>query len=217
MLTFWHVGKHAIIDGEKVPTILTHDRSVMWYPWSWTTHPFLPKLAEGKVWRTPAFFRGKTNCFWFQFLTNQSIAFRFQGMTKNILELDGPGMAVTSNSYGPIPISILSHEPKEQKWKFVFAKAQVFQFLPWINLKMISPFFMGNPQSRRESFSGNVRNLPPNSHDWRPTKSKAQRESCSFRVHLLLPADSWRWMNHNGWVDQRDGIDHLSISISFIW
>lgn len=49
-----------------------------------------------------SFFRGKTNCFWFQFLTNQSIAFRFLGITKNILELDGPGMAVTSNSYGPM-------------------------------------------------------------------------------------------------------------------
>ena len=89
-----------------------------------------------------SFFRSKTNCFWFQFLTNQSIAFRFLGITKNILELDGPGMAVTSNSYGPIPISILSHEPKEQNWTFVFAKAQVFQFLhlPWIN-QMISPCF----------------------------------------------------------------------------
>ena len=91
--------------------------------------PSSQNWLKGKFEGHPHFFGVKPIVSGFNFLQTNPLPSDFQGLTKNILELDGPGMAVTSNSYGPIPISILSHEPKEQNWKFVFAKAQVFQFL----------------------------------------------------------------------------------------
>ena len=126
-------------------------RPVMWYPWSWTTQPFLSKLAEGKIWRT-------LNSSGL----NQSIAFRFQGITKNILELDlrDGRSSVASDSYygynGPIPINTFSHEPKEGPSLPILTS-------PKIDLKMLSPYMIicpcfphGNPGNSPHIFRDSV-------------------------------------------------------------